>query len=346
MNSSDVKKTAKEAGADLVGIASMDRFEGAPKQMDPRYIFPNAKALIAFAFRIPRGVFRGIEEGTYFISYATMGYAHINGIQIPTTLRKVTNYIEDNGWEAVPIPMESHFAAISDTDGKLLNRPTVPVSPEKPIPDVMIHFRLAAVAAGLGEIGYSNLLLTPEFGPRQRVAFILTDAPLDPDPLFNGKICDRCMLCVKGCGGKAISPKETVKVNVGGKHCEYGKLDCTACSIAYCGGVREVSPFLPPGKEIDLAKSNKDRSGDGRPDLRKQLPFADATLSTFHHWPAIEGARGCIRACMDHLEKKDRLTRKFHNPFRTKKPWALKDQPAANQDKASAAENAETYSHY
>jgi len=29
-------------------------------------IFPDAKTCIVLAFRIPRGYFRGIEEGTYF----------------------------------------------------------------------------------------------------------------------------------------------------------------------------------------------------------------------------------------------------------------------------------------
>ncbi len=37
----------------------MDRFEGAPKQMDPRYINPDAKTLIVIALRIPRGAFKG-----------------------------------------------------------------------------------------------------------------------------------------------------------------------------------------------------------------------------------------------------------------------------------------------
>ena len=36
MNANDVKMMAKSLGADLCGIASMDRFEGAPKQQDPR----------------------------------------------------------------------------------------------------------------------------------------------------------------------------------------------------------------------------------------------------------------------------------------------------------------------
>ena len=39
LTSATVKKIAKECGADIVGITSMDRFEGAPKQMDPRNRF-------------------------------------------------------------------------------------------------------------------------------------------------------------------------------------------------------------------------------------------------------------------------------------------------------------------
>ena len=68
-----VKEYAKRCGADIVGIGSMDRFEGAPMQMDPRYIFPDATAMIVMGFRIPRGCLRGIEEGTFYTAYCGMG---------------------------------------------------------------------------------------------------------------------------------------------------------------------------------------------------------------------------------------------------------------------------------
>lgn len=54
LTSQMVKDYAKSIGADLCGIAPMDRFEGAPKQQDPRYIMPRAKSCIVLAFRIPR----------------------------------------------------------------------------------------------------------------------------------------------------------------------------------------------------------------------------------------------------------------------------------------------------
>ena len=42
---------------------------------------------------------------------------------------------------------------------------------------------------------------------------------------------------------------------------------------------------------------------------------------------AICGAKGCIRACMDALEKADRIENKFHNQFYRKKSWKLPVEP-------------------
>ncbi|MBN2311159.1 MAG: (4Fe-4S)-binding protein, partial [Candidatus Hydrogenedentes bacterium] len=78
-----VKRLARDAGADLVGIGSMDRYEGAPKPFDVRYIFPEATSIIGLAFRIPRGYLRGVEEGTHFYQYPSMGYANINEVYAP-----------------------------------------------------------------------------------------------------------------------------------------------------------------------------------------------------------------------------------------------------------------------
>ena len=42
---------------------------------------------------------------------------------------------------------------------------------------------------------------------------------------------------------------------------------------------------------------------------------------------AICGARGCIRACMDMLEKSGRIENRFHNRFYKKKSWLLPNKP-------------------
>ena len=47
---------------------------------------------------------------------------------------------------------------------------------------------------------------------------------------------------------------------------------------------------------------------------------------------AVCGARGCIRACMNALEKADRIENKFHNPFYKKESWLLPNQPEKISD--------------
>lgn len=65
-----------------------------------------------------------------------------------------------------------------------------------------------AVDAGLGEIGRNGLLVTPKFGPRVRLAKVITDMPLSPDfPISFGvrEFCEACMLCAKECPSGAIT---------------------------------------------------------------------------------------------------------------------------------------------
>jgi epoxyqueuosine reductase QueG len=58
--------------------------------------------------------------------------------------------------------------------------------------------KLAAHLAGLGWIGKSALLITPEHGPRVRWGTVLTDAPLEAGTPMD-EMCRDCDSCVKGC---------------------------------------------------------------------------------------------------------------------------------------------------
>ena len=295
ITSAYVKEQAKKFGADLVGITSMDRFEGAPKQMDPRYIFPGAKSMIVLGYRIPRGAFRGIEEGTFFITYSSMGYAGINLIYGPMVLWNMTRMLEDAGHETVPIPNMNGGEAVSPVTGNFRKGWSMTVDGEKPHPDILIHYRIAAYLAGLGEIGYSRIFLTPEFGPRNRFNILLTSAELEPDPIYEGpKICDRCMQCVKNCTSGALSGKETVKVRVAGHDLEWAKFDAYACEAGVKGGYEN-----------------------------ERNPFIGEYPRQYGYGRAVEGAAGCIRACMVHLEERDKLKNKFTEPFRTNKMWSV-----------------------
>ncbi len=322
LTSAMVKEQAKAMGADLCGIASMDRFEGTPAQFDPRYIFPNAKSCIVLGFRIPRGYFRGIEEGTYFASYAGMGYGNINRIVSPLSLRYLCCYIEDFGWEAAPVPNLFMGNAVKFETQKLAPEYSVPVRDGLPQPDILVDYRVCAYLAGLGQIGYSKVFLTPEFGPFQRFVILLTDAPLEPDPIFEGQLCDRCMRCAKACTGGAISMTETESITLfDGRKIEWGKLDVLKCSTAYMGAHKEYNPFLPEGTPSPEELSE---TYHGYHHKQNWTGYMSADGNN----PPIEGARGCMRECYAHLEQRGVLTRNFHNPFREKgyKPWLITDE--------------------
>jgi len=314
-----VKEKAKSLGADVVGIGNIERWEGAPIQMDPKQIMPNAKSIIAMGFRIMRGSLRGIEEGTFFSNYSSMGYGGLTYLYIPFVVINLSKFIEDFGYEAIPYGHQSDWRAI-DNEGNLKPNYSKPVAPGKAHPDIMVHLRIAAYLCGLGEIGYSKLLLTPEFGPRQRIGIVITEAPLEPDPIIEpGSICDRCMLCVKECPGNAISKEETIKVILAGKKVEWGKLDCKACDIAFRGG-RPVKAEEDDGSLPDYI----DGQMYGYKIKPSNItPFYKKPRNLYNTGQAICGGKGCIRACMIHLEKKGILKNKFKNQFRREKPWIV-----------------------
>jgi len=352
LNSAIIKEAALAAGADLCGIGNMERFEGCPKEMDPRYLFPEAKSVIGLVFRIPRGVQRGIEEGTQFYQYPSMAYGGINEIFAPAVLYHLGKVIEDAGYEAMLYRNTGARGVVSDMDGSLGNtlspeeqievneqaktkaahhrsvQFTRPARPGSVAPDLQFHFRLAAVACGLGEMGWSKMFLTPEFGPLQRMAFIFTDAELEPDPMYDGEpICRKCMACVRECPGGCLSKDESIVAYIGGKKCEWGKLDEWKCYAFYTHGGRKFNPFVP--KEV------WDENKDGELDLLEGKCEANeaeimkvygALEKYFPTWVGYNMAKcgGCIRACVGMLEKKGGcMAGRFKAPLRTKKAWVM-----------------------
>ncbi len=314
LTAEEVKQVAKAMGADIVGIGTPDRWDGAPVQMDPRQIMPEAKSVIAFGFRIMRGSLRGVEEGTFFSNYSSMGYGGLNWLYIPHTMINIAKYIEDYGHEAIPLGHLSPWRGI-DNEGELRPRYSRPVEPGKAAPDVMVHLRIAAFLCGLGEIGYSKVFLTPQFGPRQRLGVMLTEAELEPDPIYDGPaLCDRCMKCIAECPGDAINPDKTVKVTVAGHQLEWNDLDCERCGIYFRGGVY-----------ADEGETGEYMSAQGRDDIKPGpiSPFYQKPYNIYEYGEAICGAKGCIRACMIHLEERGVIENKFQTPFRRKKLWTV-----------------------
>lgn len=315
LTAEEVKKVARSLGADAVGIAPVERWEGAPIQMDPRQIMPDARSMIVMAFRVMRGSLRGVEQGTFFSNYAAMGYGGLTYLYMPLVVIDLSKFIEDHGYEAVPIGHQSDWRNV-DNEGNPRPNFSRPVRPGQAMPDIMIHLRIAAYLAGLGEIGYSKVFLTPEFGPRQRLGVVLTEAELEPDPIYDGpQLCNRCMACVRDCPGNAISAEKTVKVTLAGHEVEWGELDCKACDIAFRGGMIAQGPD---------AASDYMEPLYGHPITRSPYtPFYRKPRNLYNTGQAVCGGRGCLRACMISLENRGVLKNKFEKPFRREKPWMV-----------------------
>ena len=340
----EFKKAAHALGADLVGIASSERFEGAPPQADPRLLFPPAKSIIMLAKRIPRGVYRGIEEGTHWNAYARYGYGGLNTRFLPKAVYRLSCWLEDRGWEAMPM-----FAGAPEVQPQ-----RSPVRPGEPGANVEPAVRIAAWLAGLGEIGYSKVFLTPEYGPRIRFGMIITDLELEADPIFPGGLCDSCQSCVRECPGNAIPKKsegKLVQIKAGtGEETAWGDVHMGRCTLTHHGMNKKVSPFLSrdfPGLELDVENSQMTEEeayklthivGGGAWRKTEEFPSGHAIdyqymlINTPPGYNPFCGAAGCIRACMIHLESRGKIGAKFHNPFRQRPSW-LKTNSQQEQKK-------------
>ena len=334
LTAQQIKDFARAAGADLCGVANVERFEGAPEQMDPRYIFPDARSAIVIGRRIPRGVYRGIEEGTHWSNYTVFGYNRLNSWFMPKAQYETACFIEDHGFEAAPI-----YPGVCEA-----NPVGPPLREGQPGPNVYPQIRIAAVAAGLGEIGWAKVFLSPQFGPRQRLCMILTDAELEPDPLVEPQsICNLCMSCVEDCPGHCIPhvrENKFIEIQIEDKTYRWGDVDMGKCCLTHHGMNKEASPFLAkdfPGlrlnvreQQISEEEAYKLTHTVGTASWRKTAEFPsghaiDYAYTMLHGvgYYAVCGARGCIRACMMSLEKAGRIEASFHNEFRKRPMWTL-----------------------
>ena len=222
-----IEEFARVDGIDLIGFAEKSRFDGVDERVNPFSIFPEAKTVILIGKRICRGSLRGVEEGTNFGDYALFGKNWLEDEFLALSAYNLTNFIESNGFEAVPIFPNPCDLAPSG----------IPVAEGRPAPNVYPDFDYAAVACGLCTISYNRIVFSKEFGSRQRFHMILTDAELESTPLLEDNICEACGKCADTCPLDAISKEETEEIEICGKKFTVGKIDYAKCKVCENGAV-------------------------------------------------------------------------------------------------------------
>jgi len=310
------------AQVDKLGVANIERFDAAPPEMNPRLIMPRARSVVVFLKRIVRGTCRGVDEGTHWSSYHIFSYAGLSAM-LGTAKDRLLRFIEQHGHDATPL------SAIATS--REFGPAAPPASPGLPPREVVVQHRIAGTLAGLGEIGWSKVFLTREFGPRQRLAIILTDAELEPDPIETGVLCDQCKRCVAECPAGAIDPERSVSIEVEGHRLEWSDIDLGKCKLTHFGLNKLSGPFFAkrfPG--VRLAVGEQEVTWLEAWDLGWAMFPTMPALNALAASPvAACGARGCIIGCMKHLEQAGRVSNTFRTRpvFSEETPWHLDEEP-------------------
>jgi len=112
-----------------------------------------------------------------------------------------------------------------------------------------------AIDAGLGEVGRNGILITPKYGPRIRLAKVITDMPLLADvPIRFGvrEFCETCKLCADHCPSASI-PKtaltwagNSISNNAGIRKWYINPESCYDYNGFSCSNCKRVCPFNKP----------------------------------------------------------------------------------------------------
>jgi epoxyqueuosine reductase QueG len=185
-----ISEAARFFGADIVGIASVERFEKAPKGFHPKDLMSNAKSVLVMGKYFPLGVLKGNSKAAVTRVYETLFIA------LDQCAYRLSTLIENQGGQALPIPADVPY--YSWDKRKQCGRGD-------------LSHRHAAVLAGLGSLGKNSLLLTPDFGNRVNLTSVLTNVPLVENPPFGRDLCiSGCDLCLRSCPANALRGDGTV----------------------------------------------------------------------------------------------------------------------------------------
>ena len=297
-------ETAKRFGADYVGFGPVSRFEGTNVQR----IFDKTQTVVCLGFRVLRGSYRCVEEGTTYYQYSTTGLETIEETVMPMALLKVSAVIEDAGFWAVP---QKRNQLIMDTTGDT-NPEVAHEEIFRGVDDPQMDFVGSAVLCGVGEMGLSGSVLTAENGPFQRFCYILTDAEIEATPIAQPSLCDQCGACLKACPGKALNEK--------------GERDNWQCAAYYMGAALHKNPFMPPEAYEDLADREAVMAGEKALTPEEARDVIDRTVfypPIKHGYVSSICGRACDRACYIHLEETGKLRNAFTVKFRKRPDWSL-----------------------
>ncbi len=174
-----LKAMAKEAGADLIGIADLAPFKEGWIVI-PHDLLEKFTRAVSMAVRLDNTIIDSIKD-VPTVDYA-QHYREVNA-RLDDIATRIVAWIGRQGFSASAIPA-SHIA----DEGNLLGS---------------LSHKAVARMAGIGWQGKSLLIVSPQYGPRIRLATVITDMPLAVDQPIRNR-CGKCKECSKACPVSAI----------------------------------------------------------------------------------------------------------------------------------------------
>lgn len=178
VNALDIKQRAIELGADLVGIAVLRRVDGI--LTEPKKLLEPYTTAVVIAVAISPDVFEQIrdEPTPLYVHHYQVANNLLDNINL-----HLQREVLREGFRALAIPASQIVDRVNWMGH--------------------VSHKAMAKAAGLGWQGKSLLLVTPKYGPRVRLATLLTNAPFEPDPIQRNR-CGTCRKCQEACPAAAI----------------------------------------------------------------------------------------------------------------------------------------------
>ena len=188
-------------GVELIGIVSAEQSTSKALKDQAAFLLPGVKSIVILGKEIYREVLTLLRSSKEVGEADPAEFFGPHGDYLNSRLTKavydLTDLFRKEGYRSLPLP-----AAGCPTDQRFSK--------------ALFSYKHAAQLAGLGTIGRHSLLITPEYGPRVRLAGVLTEAPLEPSPAVEKNHCIDCDACIRVCPSKALqmpAPGEVYSMN-------------------------------------------------------------------------------------------------------------------------------------
>lgn len=236
------------AGSDMdyVGICPSSVLEDEPEGHRPSDLLPNAKSIIIYGRNLIDGsvysMLRNIEDGIgpSLASYSAHSFVlSINHLCMNETYN-IAQHLEKT-YKVIAMPLTNNVLQGIQPEGNYLPFFADPYEAGLPI-----NIYKAAVAAGIGELGWNHRIITPQNGPRVYLCGIITNMEFKEydKPYAGEKLCkpEKCRICSKVCPVNALSDSEVIEIEINGKKYQMGKLNVNGCAAACFGFKKALNP--------------------------------------------------------------------------------------------------------